>query len=155
MLLPVAPSDSPPPRPETHVAAPADAAPAPAGRERRRSPRGAYTRRVLASGGGAGRMLAGRDLSTGGMRVERSAELALGDELKLALYGQPGGAAVLVRARVARDAGPRGWGLEFLGVSPAIAAHLDELVRSLPRLDEPRDDAGGPALVVSRIVEDD
>lgn len=138
---------------------PASEGPSDAGGERRRSPRAAYCERVLASGGGGARVIAGRDLSLGGMRVERHPDLAVGDEVKLALYGRPGRPALLVRAVVARDAGRRGWVLQFRGLSGAVVAQLGDLVDSLPRLDTRReagdDDADGPGVVVSEIVVDD
>lgn len=125
------------------------------GTERRRARRAAFSSRVLVSGGGAARVLAGRDLSTGGMRVEPDACLALGDELKLALYGRPGTPAILVRAVVARDAGPRGWVLHFTDLTPTTAAHLQSLVASLPCLAQKPRGAPEPGTVVTEIVGPD
>ena len=45
---------------------------------------------VLAAGGGGARILIGRDLSSGGMRVAPCANLSVGDALKLVIYGPPG-----------------------------------------------------------------
>src|SRR5262249_49800599 len=53
--------------------------------ERRRGTRAAYSRRVPAFGERAMRVLVARDLSVGGMRVERLGGLSLGDRLHLAI----------------------------------------------------------------------
>ena len=68
--------------------------------ERRRAPRHAYSRPVLAAGGGAARILIGRDLSSGGMRVAPCANLSVGDALKLVIYGPAGRPPLVIRAVV-------------------------------------------------------
>jgi len=123
--------------------------------ERRRSPRGAYARPVLASSGGAARTLMGRDLSSGGMRVAPGADLIVGDELKLVVYGPAGTAPLLLRSVVSRDDGADGFVLRFRDVSPEVVAELEAWVQRLPGRGDAEPDAP-PAVhsVVSEIVEE-
>jgi hypothetical protein len=99
--------------------------------ERRGSPRSAWQGRVLACQSRAERALVGRDLSTGGMLVEQSLELRLGDEVGLAIFGRDGEEPIAVRARVVRE-DDRGAALQFVDVGPAAAARLEALVAGLP-----------------------
>ena len=123
--------------------------------ERRRSPRSAYARPVLASGGGAARILIGRDLSSGGMRVAPDTELIVGDELKLVVYGPAGCDPLLIRSVVARDDGAEGFVLRFQEVAPEVAAALAEWTSRLPSLAAGAE--GEPSAthsVVSEVVEE-
>jgi hypothetical protein len=83
------------------------------------------------------------------MRVEPDDSLALGDELRLALYGHTRLPPVLLNAVVARDDGDEGWMLQFRDVSDATAAELTQLIDSLPDIDAPV----SPGLLVSEILE--
>lgn len=121
--------------------------------ERRASPRKRYHQQLLATACGSAESLLGLDLSTGGMRVVAHPKLALGDELKLALYGTSRTDPVIVKAVVARDDGRRGWILRFRGVSPTTRARLEALLQSLPVEASPQ--RGGSAVVVSEIVSRD
>jgi hypothetical protein len=119
--------------------------------DRRRSPRLRYAKPVLVKGDGASRVLMGRDLSTGGMRVMRDRTLAVGERLKLALYGQDGIPPLMLQAEVAREDGP------FLVLrfdDPGDAA-LDQLHRIMTSLPLSGADEAGRAtpLVVSEIVD--
>jgi len=122
--------------------------------EQRSGPRKLFTRRVRVAGTERGRVLIGRDLSSGGMRVRPSPGLRVGDELSLALYGAAGEAALLIRAVVDRDDGWEGLVLRFQDVDEALGADLDRIIESLPAV---RESAGAgkrqPGLVVSEIVE--
>jgi hypothetical protein len=121
------------------------AAPAPEAEERRRAPRSWFGRRVIARGAGRPRVLLGRDLSPGGMRVENAAGLAAGDELQLALHSQLGDVPLVLGARVLRT-GPAGdAALEFVGLGAAQRAALEKMLCELGG-------GEGPALV-SEILE--
>ena len=74
------------------------------GGERRKSRRGTYEQTVPAFGNRALRVLVGRDLSVGGMRIERLPGLELGDRLHLAVYGNPGDPPFLIWGTVVREA---------------------------------------------------
>ena len=69
-------------------------------RERRRNRRGSYEKKVPAFGTRALRVLVARDLSQGGMRVERFSGLEVGDRLHLAIYGAADHEPFLVWATV-------------------------------------------------------
>ena len=71
---------------ETDPIASDDAAPEADGSERRRETRIPYERRVVALGEEAARVLVGRDLSQGGMRLAAKDAVDLGDVLRLALH---------------------------------------------------------------------
>jgi hypothetical protein len=134
----------------------ADAAdePAAAGAEERAGPRKLYSRRVLAAGGGGTRMLIGRDLSAGGMRVRPVPGLQLGDEFKLALYGGGDHAPLVLKAVVARDDGWEGLVLHFEDVGESLASQLESLVESLPATRAEKGvGAREPGVVVSEILE--
>jgi hypothetical protein len=86
---------------------------------------------VLA-GGGAARILIGRDLSSGGMRVAPCANLKVGDALKLVIYGPAGRPPLVIRALVSRDDGDDGCVLQFENVAPKTVAELSEWMTLLP-----------------------
>jgi hypothetical protein len=99
------------------------------------------------------RMLFGRDLSSGGMRVDRHPELRVGARLRLALYDAAREAPLVVEAVVARDDGPRGFGLQFLSMTPELAQRLEQLVATLPPVERLDDgEAGALGSVVGEIV---
>ncbi len=124
------------------------------GAERRRSPRGAYSRRVPAFGHRAMRVLVARDLSVGGLRVERLGGLSLGDRLHLAIYGRAEEEPTLVWATVARDDGPEGVALVFDEVSPATAERIEKVLVDLPAVESLHDDeARAMGTVVTEILE--
>jgi hypothetical protein len=122
--------------------------------ERRRHDRRRYDRRVLAAASAAmHRMLFGRDLSAGGMRVDRHPELRVGARLRLALYDATREQPLVVDAVVARDDGPRGFGLQFLAVAPELATRLEQLVATLPPVEPLTDgEAGALGSVVGEIL---
>jgi hypothetical protein len=123
--------------------------------DRRRSPRRAYARPVLASSGGAARILVGRDLSNGGMRVAPDADLIVGDEFKLVIYGPAGRPPLLVRSKVSRDDGPDGFVLLFQDLAPEIVAELDAWTARLPNLaPAAASESGATHSVVSEVVEE-
>jgi hypothetical protein len=122
--------------------------------ERRRSRRGAYSRRVPAFGERALRVLVARDLSVGGMRVERVAGLGVGDRLHLALYGDAAGEPTLVWATVARDDGRDGLALLFDEVPTEAAERIEKVLVDLPAIESLHDDeTRAMGTVVTEILE--
>lgn len=123
-------------------------------RERRRKARGVYGRRVIAEAAAAmHRMLLGRDLAIGGMRVDAHPDLKVGARLRVALYDPAREAPLVVDAVVARDDGKQGLGLQFLAVAPETAARLEQLVATLPPVEQLSDgEAGALGTVVGEIV---
>jgi hypothetical protein len=109
----------------------------PAGGDRRTETRRLFNRQILGGNEGIARVLIGRDLSTRGLRVEREAAFALGDELKLALYGGVGSSPVMLKAVVERDDGELGWYLQFEALTPAVAKDIEKLLESLVPVDLP------------------
>lgn len=107
--------------------------------ERRSHQRGAYERKIPAFGERALRVLVGRDLSVGGMRVERNPELEVGDRLHLAIYGAAGEEPSLVWATVTRHEGSA-TALTFDPLEPEIGDRLERLVADLPAVESLHDE---------------
>jgi hypothetical protein len=120
--------------------------------ERRRWPRRPFERRVIALGDEAARVLVGRDLSLGGMRVEPNQALRVGETLRLALHGGDAEGPAVVEARVVRDESERGYVLRFSRLADRERRYLESLLANLPALRDPT--AGGPEgdLVVSERI---
>jgi len=123
----------------------------PAG-ERRIQGRHSISRRIVALGDEAARVLIGRDLSIGGMRVDSTPGLAVGDRLKVAVHIRPDGQPLVVSAEITRDDGPDGMALRFVDLSPAACAYLAEMVVALPTIIEPNQSKEGAGVVVSEVV---
>jgi hypothetical protein len=117
--------------------------------DRRGSSRRSYVgRRVVALGADAARVLIGRDLSVGGMRVERMPEMNVGQQFQIAIHVGAGQTPLVVRAAVARDDGERGLVLRFVDLEAEAERYLGKMVDSLPVIQG----ANAP-IVVSEIVE--
>jgi hypothetical protein len=120
----------------------------------RRSPRRLFRSRVVAiqQRDRAMRVLVGRDLSPGGMRIDPHADLRLGDKISVALFVGPE-ERVPLRAEVARDDGEAGLTLRFLDPAPGVARQLETLISGLPQLE--RIDGPEPAVasVIGEIAE--
>jgi hypothetical protein len=124
------------------------------GRERRQNRRAGYGMKVPAFGSRALRVLVARDLSQGGMRVERFTGLELGDRLHLAIYGAADQEPFLVWATVSRDDGADGMALVFDAVTPQTAEQLEKVVADLPSVESLHDDeARAMGTVVTEILE--
>jgi len=107
--------------------------------DRRRSHRGSFAAKVPAFGSSALRVLVGRDLSTGGMRVEPNSNISIGDRLHLAIYGTPDDEPLLIWATVERDDGDRGLELTFDELHEVIKTRLERIVVSLPSVESLRE----------------
>jgi hypothetical protein len=103
------------------------------GRERRIAERRPYLRRVIALGDGGARVLLGRDLSLGGMRVEAREGLHPGQRFRVALHASPGEVPLVVDVEATRDDGA-GLGLRFRGLSDADREQLGKMLDHLPTL---------------------
>jgi len=152
----LAPRAAEPPPPEPKAAeAPSRKAEEPASEdvgERRTRDRHTMRRRIIALGDEAARVLIGRDLSVGGMRIDPTPEPALGDRLKVAVHIRPDGQPLVVAAEIIRDDGPNGMALRFCDLSPAAHSYLSEMVDALPSVIESDGTRGGAGLVVSELV---
>jgi hypothetical protein len=104
-------------------------------------------RRVVALGEEAARVLIGRDLSVGGMRVDRVAGFTVGQRFRVALHVAPGQTPLVLQAEFLRDDGERGFAIRFADVDEAAARYLTKMVDSLPVVG-----AGGGGVVMSEIV---
>jgi hypothetical protein len=107
--------------------------------DRRGGRRAAYVKTVPAFGKRALRVLVGRDLAVGGMRIDPLPGLQLGDRLHLAIYGEAGESPFLVWASVCRDDGESGMALAFDPLPGEVATRLERLVGSLPAVESLHD----------------
>jgi hypothetical protein len=120
--------------------------------ERRLQERHTLSRRIVALGDEAARVLIGRDLSVGGMRIDSTPGLAMGDCLKVAVHVRPDGQPLVVSAEIVRDDGPQGMALRFVDLSPAAHTYLEEMVGALPSIIESNGSKEGAGVVVSELV---
>ncbi len=124
------------------------------GSERRQHVRGAFTGTILATAGKSRRVLMGRDLSAGGMRIERLPGIELGDCFRLALYGPSPLEPFEVAAEVIRDDGEEGLALGFAEMSPQVAETLEKLVACLPEVESlEEDESHAMGAVLSEILD--
>lgn len=129
-----------------------DASPDP---DRRATSRHPYAKRVVALGEQATRVLLGRDISAGGMRVGASSALQVGDKLRIALHAGVRSEPLVVEAVVHRDDGERGLILRFGEMDAETSESLTRMVVDLPVLDglSPDENDTGSGVVVSEILE--
>lgn len=124
--------------------------------ERREYKRGAFGGTVVATRGESHRVLMGRDLSAGGMRIEHLPGLDVGDTFKIALYGPSPLEPFAVEAEIVRDDGEAGLALTFRSVAPEIAVALEKLVACLPEIESlEEEESHGMGAVLSEILDDD
>ena len=120
------------------------------GEERRRAARHIYAgRRVVALGDQAARVLIGRDLSVGGMRVDRAPNLEPGQGLQLAIHVSAGETPLVVRAEIVRDDGDAASRCASAISAAPPSAISPRWSRALPVLE------AGQGLVISEIIERD
>jgi hypothetical protein len=126
-----------------------------AGTDLRRDPRRELSRRIIALGDEAARVLIGRDVSSGGMRIEPTPGLGVGDILRVALHVRPDGQPLVVSARVRRDDGAGGLALRFTGLNEAARLCLEDMLVTLPAIvdsNDPDDPDAGSGMVVSEVI---
>jgi len=104
-------------------------------RDRRRSQRRRFQQRVMGVLGGIAHVLLARDLSRGGLRIEWNERLAVGDAIKIAVFGAFDTAPLLAPAVVERNDDADGWFLRFCALEPAVEDRLDALIDTLAPLD--------------------
>ncbi len=122
--------------------------------ERRRHRRARFRRSVMAVDEARPRVLVGRDLSSGGMRLDPVPDLMPGQCLRLAIYGAAREEPFLVRARVVRSDAKDGAALRFEGLDAATSRRVEGLVALLPSVESLRDgEAGSVGTVVSEVLE--
>jgi hypothetical protein len=133
--------------------APTGAPQATAARERRAGPRRALQRHFVAMAEEATRVLIGRDISLGGMRIDPHPTLSIGDELSIAVHLRAREAPMVIHARVERDDGDRGLLLQFHDLTEATAQRLGRIVDVLPILAVDEAAEADEEVVVSEILE--
>jgi hypothetical protein len=121
--------------------------------ERRRNPRRQYDQHVIALGAEAARVLIGRDISLGGMRVDAHPDVSVGDELQIALHVRARERPLVVRARVERDDGEQGLVLQFCDLSQSSRGYLRRMVNFLPILAIREEGNEGSGVIISEILE--
>ncbi len=124
--------------------------------ERRRHPRGHFEREVISIHQLGDQAMVGRDLSLGGMRVERCEGLAVGDRFRIAIYASAREEPLVVGAAVVQDYGDSSFGISFDKLELAAAARLEKLVASLPAVETPlRPKGRSVASVICEVQPDD
>jgi len=122
---------------------------------RRSQPRGRFESTIVAEGQDGPVVLIGRDLSAGGMRIERIGLLRLGDRFRMALHGPTLGEPFVVHAEITRDDGDDGFALVFDEVDPVTAIELEKLVACLPDVESlDAGEIGGLGAILSEILPD-
>jgi hypothetical protein len=148
--------DAAPAKPEARETPPRSDAPgdAAARAERRRAKRARYSQTVPAFGDRALRVLVGRDLSVGGMRVQRESGLEIGRRLHLAIYGEAGEEPLLIWGTVDRDDGDEGLFVLFDAIDREAGQRLERMVVDLPTVESLHDsEAQAMGTVLSEIVD--
>lgn len=97
---------------------------------RRHDARIPYARRVVTLGDEATRVLVGRDLSKGGMRVAPTEAVEVGDTLRVALHCGSELEPLVLLATALRDDGEAGIVLGFESVSGTPLDHLEKIIAS-------------------------
>jgi hypothetical protein len=121
--------------------------------DRRQTTRGDFPQSVVVMGDPHAHVLIGRDLSSGGMRVECLPGLALGDHLKLALHGPSEAEPIEVAAEVVRDDGEEGLALRFLDLSAETSRSLEKIVACLPAVESLEDEeVDGVGTILSEVL---
>lgn len=125
-----------------------------AGKERRDGPRGHFASSIEAIGEEGPFVLIGRDLSSGGMRIERHPDLAVGDRFQLALRGPSLDVPLVVDTRVIRDDGAAGFVLSFESIDSTAARALEKMVACLPDVESLEDgELAGLGAILSEIID--
>ena len=120
--------------------------------ERRRDARIPYDERVVALCEEAARILVGRDLSGGGMRVAATPSIAVGDILRVALHSGTQTEPLVVLASILRDDGDDGLVLSFDDLSETQREQLESIIASGLPIHANSDDLDDPSAVAEAIV---
>jgi hypothetical protein len=126
--------------------------------DRRQDARVPYDQRVVALGKEAARVLVGRDLASGGMRIASTPAVSIGDVFRVALHSGAQTEPLVVVADALRDDGDDGIVLSFKGLSPSQSEQLEKIISSSLPVHTNTDDIGDPsaigeAIVVAEILE--
>ncbi len=97
-------------------------------RERRCEARIPYVERVVALDEEAARILVGRDLSSGGMRIAATPSITIGDILRVALHSGTQTEPLVVLAHALRDDGEDGLILSFDDLSESQREQLEMII---------------------------
>ena len=125
------------------------------GQERRSHNRARYASKLVADGRDGPVVLIGRDLSPGGMRIERLGLLGLGDRFRVALHGPTLSEPIVVDAEITRDDGDAGFALVFDAVGAEVALELEKLVACLPDVESlDAEEVEGLGAVLAEILLD-
>ncbi len=120
--------------------------------ERRAQRRASFEGAVVAAREDGPFVLIGRDLSAGGMRIERHPDLAIGDRIRLALHGPGPGKPFVLDARVTRDDGDA-FGLVFDRIEQETIAALEKMIACLPDVESLEDgELAGLGAILSEIL---
>jgi len=123
-------------------------------KDRRGDSRHSYERRVVALGQEATRVLLGRDLSMGGMRVDPHPNLCVGDSFRIALHAATRSEPLVLHTTVQRDGGESGLVMTFDDLDESVVADLAELLKQLPAVESEWNGEWEEGLVISEIIED-
>ncbi len=128
------------------------------GSDRRQETRIPYDRRIVALGEEAARVLVGRDLSRGGMRIAATPAVSVGDVLRVAFHSETQTEPTVVIARAQRDDGEDGLVLRFEDLSESQTDQLEKIIASSlpvrPSTDEFADVAEkSDTIVVAEMIE--
>jgi hypothetical protein len=130
--------------------------------DRRREERVAYSERVVALDEEAARVLVGRDLSPGGMRIAANESIRVGDTLRVALHSGTQSEPLVVIATAHRDDGDDGIVLTFDDLSESQCEQLSEIIRGGPAVHASMDETDdlehseetiGESIVVAEMLE--
>jgi hypothetical protein len=105
---------------------------------RRRKPRVPIQQEVVAldlQAAEVKHLLVGCDLSPDGIRVEAHPALTIDERLRIALFDTADAEPLTLYALVARDDGPRGWWLRFVGLDQESRARLKRAIEGPPSLE--------------------
>jgi len=135
-------------RPIEAKAPPRGSAPPP--RKRRVNARAKYEKTVTGLAGDEAYAILCRDLSVGGMKIERVESLAVGGKLNLAIQLNPPREPVLVEATVLRDDGDGSMAIGFDWLSAESRRQLERLLATLPAIEALHEDAGRQGTILAR-----
>jgi hypothetical protein len=126
--------------------------------DRRSHPRIPYDRRVVALDEEAARVLVGRDLSHGGMRIAANETISTGHVLRIALHCGINMEPLVVLARALRNDGEDGIVLTFDNLSAGQRDHLDKIIASSSPIRAVTEENGatdqdGDAIVLGEMLE--